>query len=170
MADMRALKARTRDDYRFFLDYRTRWNDNDMYNHMNNSIYNFLTDSIVNAYLAEKLGNGQPPTEWAVRRVVNTQTNYFGSLAYPEVAELGLRINRLGSSSARYEIGIFAKGDPVVKAVGELTHVYVDRDTGRPAPMDEALRTALMRIQVSPEDTSDNDSLGTTAPASRARM
>ena len=36
------LKYRTRDEYAYILDYRTRWSDADMYFHMNNSIYNFL--------------------------------------------------------------------------------------------------------------------------------
>jgi acyl-CoA thioester hydrolase len=130
-------------------------------------------DSIVNAYLAETVGNGQPPPEQAQRGlVVNTQTNYFRSLAYPDVAELGLRINHLGSSSVRYEIGIFARGDPLVKAVGELTHVYVDRDTGRPASqgMDESVRAALKRIQVSPEERSDNGGASMRATRLKPKM
>jgi acyl-CoA thioester hydrolase len=36
------LKKRKRSDYGYMLEYRTRWSDNDMYDHMNNSIYNFL--------------------------------------------------------------------------------------------------------------------------------
>jgi hypothetical protein len=53
------LKARRRDEYKFELEYRTRWysrlirpvfappltalrSDNDMYHHLNNSIYYFL--------------------------------------------------------------------------------------------------------------------------------
>lgn len=36
------LKQRRRKDYGYILEYRTRWSDNDMYDHMNNSIYSFL--------------------------------------------------------------------------------------------------------------------------------
>jgi acyl-CoA thioester hydrolase len=36
------LKKRVRSDYGYILEYRTRWSDNDMYDHMNNNIYNFL--------------------------------------------------------------------------------------------------------------------------------
>jgi len=45
------LRKRQREDYKFYLEYRTRWSDNDMYDHMNNSVYYFLFDSIVNSYL-----------------------------------------------------------------------------------------------------------------------
>ncbi|KAG9226784.1 hypothetical protein CCMSSC00406_0009702 [Pleurotus cornucopiae] len=50
------LKKRTRTDYPYFLEYRTRWSDNDQYSHMNNSIYYHLFDSIVNTYLVEHCG------------------------------------------------------------------------------------------------------------------
>ena len=36
------LRERKRSDYPYVLTYRTRWSDNDMYDHLNNSIYNFL--------------------------------------------------------------------------------------------------------------------------------
>ena len=36
------LKRRRRSDYVYHLEYRTRWSDNDMYDHMNNSVYYFL--------------------------------------------------------------------------------------------------------------------------------
>lgn len=103
-------------------------------------------DSIVNAYLMSAVDPDKPHSERQQRGlVVHTQTNYFGSLAYPCVAELGLRVNHMGKSSARYEIGIFIPESSTVKAVGELTHVYVDRETGRPAAggMNEPLRLAL---------------------------
>jgi acyl-CoA thioester hydrolase len=45
------LRNRRRKDYKYHLSYRTRWSDNDMYDHMNNSVYYFLFDSIVNTYL-----------------------------------------------------------------------------------------------------------------------
>jgi acyl-CoA thioester hydrolase len=60
MAAYGDLKNRRRKDYGYVLEYRTRWyvkdwvftelanaisrSDNDMYDHMNNSIYNFLYD------------------------------------------------------------------------------------------------------------------------------
>lgn len=63
--------------------------------------------------------------------------------------ELGLRVNHLGKSSVRYEIGLFNRGEAAVKAVCELTHVFVDRETGRPSPkgMDDSIREGLQRIE-----------------------
>lgn len=37
-----SVKSRKRSDYSYFLDYRTRWSDNDQYGHVSNTIYNIL--------------------------------------------------------------------------------------------------------------------------------
>jgi len=55
------LRKRRRDDYKFHLEYRTRWSDNDMYAHMNNSVYYYLFDSIVNTYLIKHWYENLPP-------------------------------------------------------------------------------------------------------------
>ncbi|PSS27473.1 hypothetical protein M430DRAFT_38247 [Amorphotheca resinae ATCC 22711] len=143
------LKNRRRKDYGYLLEYRTRWSDNDMYDHMNNSIYNFLYDSIVNTYLIEECGL-HPPTSPQYGLVVHSHSDFFGSIAFPAVAELALRVNKLGKSSVTYEIALFERGVDEVKAVGEIVHVFVDRETGRPAAkgMNGDLKEGLRKILV----------------------
>ncbi|KAB5577575.1 HotDog domain-containing protein [Coniochaeta sp. 2T2.1] len=145
------LKTRRRTDYPFMLEYRTRWSDNDMYDHMNNSVYNFLYDSVVNTYLMEHCGL-HPPSSPQYGMVVHSHNDYFGSIAFPAVAELCLRVNQLGRSSVRYEIALFEQGFDEVKAVGEFVHVFVDRTTKRPATngMNNELRQGLSKIMVRP--------------------
>jgi acyl-CoA thioester hydrolase len=82
--------------------------------------------------------------------VVHSHTDFYGSISFPAVAELGLRVNALGNSSVTYEIALFEKGLGPVKAVGEFIHVFVDRETGRPGArgMNDALRCGLGEILV----------------------
>jgi len=143
------LKKRTRKDYPFSLEYRTRWSDNDMYFHMNNSIYNFLYDSVVNTYLIEHCGL-HPPTSDQYGLVVHSSSDFFGSIAFPAVADLALRVNKLGKSSVTYEIALFERGVEEVKAVGEFIHVFVERATGRPAAsgMKASIKEGLEKIFV----------------------
>lgn len=84
--------------------------------------------------------------------MVHTKTDYLASIAYPAVAELGVRVDKLGKSSVTYEIALFEKDVDEVKAVGEFVHVFVDRGTGRPAAsgMNDDLRKGLQRIHVAP--------------------
>ncbi|RAL65844.1 hypothetical protein DID88_005507 [Monilinia fructigena] len=141
------LKKRRREDYGYVLEYRTRWSDNDMYDHMNNSIYNFLYDSIINSYLIEHCGLN-PPTSSQYGLVVHSHGDFFGSIAFPAVADLALRVNKLGKSSVTYEIALFERGVEEVKSVGEIIHVFVDRETGRPAVqgMNAVIKEGLRRI------------------------
>lgn len=69
-------------------------------------------------------------------------------MSYPAVAELGLRVNTVGKSSVIYEVGIFEKGHQEVRAVAEMTHVFVDGVTLRPSArgMDASIRKALIAI------------------------
>ena len=75
--------------------------------------------------------------------VIETQCNYFSSLAFPQTVEAGIRVARLGSSSVRYEVGLFAQGDSLTAAKGHFIHVYVDRQSRRPVPLPTNLRTVL---------------------------
>ena len=116
---------------------------------MNNSIYNFLYDSVVNTYLIENCGL-HPPTSSQYGLVVHSHSDYFGSIAFPAVAELALRVNKLGKSSVTYEIALFERGVEDVKAVGEFVHVFVDRSTRRPAAdgMNTSIREGLQQILI----------------------
>ena len=89
-------------------------------------------DSIVNAYLIEYCGL-QPTSSKQIGLVVHTHCDYFCSVGFPSVVDLGLRVNKLGQSSVTYEIGVFERGAEDVRAVGGLIHVFVDREENRPA-------------------------------------
>ncbi|EXJ84435.1 acyl-CoA thioester hydrolase [Capronia epimyces CBS 606.96] len=145
--DVSSKRKRKPDDYPYHLDYRTRWSDNDVYHHMNNSIYSFLIDSIVNAYLIERCGM-DPATSKQVGLVVSTYCDYFGSVSYPSVLDLGLRVVKLGKSSVMYEVGVFEQGDKQVKAVGGSVHVFVESKGRRPARdgMELSMREGLAQI------------------------
>ena len=58
----------------------------------------------------------------------------------------GLRVAHLGSSSVRYEVGLFAEDGEMAAACGHFVHVYVDRSTRRPVPLPMALKTVLETI------------------------
>jgi acyl-CoA thioester hydrolase len=78
--------------------------------------------------------------------VVETQCNYFAPLAFPQTVQAGLRVAQLGSSSVRYEVGLFAEGDETAAACGHFVHVYVDRVTRRPVPLPETLKNTLEKL------------------------
>jgi acyl-CoA thioester hydrolase len=55
-------------------------------------------------------------------------------------------VARLGASSVRYEIGLFGAGESLSAACGHFVHVYVDRQTRRPAVLPSALIQTLQGL------------------------
>ncbi len=135
----------TRDAYKAFRTITTRWMDNDAYGHVNNVIYYSWFDTAVNAHLIEQgvLDIHQGET---IGLVIETQCNYFAPLAFPQIVEAGIRVAKLGSSSVRYEVGLFAMGEPLTAAKGHFVHVYVDSTTRRPVPLPAPLKTVLEQL------------------------
>jgi len=132
----------TRADYSHFLSTNTRWSDNDLYGHVNNVVYYSYFDTVVNEYLIRH-GALDLEAGKTIGLVVETHCSYFASLAFPERIDAGLRVTRLGSTSVRYEVGIFSAGSEQPAAQGHFVHVYVDRDTRRPVSLPAALVAAL---------------------------
>jgi acyl-CoA thioester hydrolase len=136
-----------RADYRAFRSIPTRWMDNDAYGHVNNVVYYSWFDTAVNAWLIESglldIHHGNP-----IGLVVETGCKYSRSVAFPETVEAGVRIARLGSSSVRWEVGLFTTGHDAPAAEGHFVHVYVDRDTRRPAPLPDNWRQVLQPLVV----------------------
>ncbi|HEX6706009.1 MAG TPA: thioesterase family protein [Albitalea sp.] len=131
-----------REAYRRFRRLTTRWMDNDVYGHLNNVVYYSLFDTAVNGYLIDAGALDIQRSE-VIGLVVETHCNYFASIEFPTAVEAGLRVERIGQSSVRYSIGLFAEGQPLSAAGGHFVHVYVDRQTRRPQPLPQTLRNAL---------------------------
>jgi acyl-CoA thioester hydrolase len=138
-------RAQPRASYRHFSRIATRWMDNDAYGHVNNVVFYSFFDTAVNRYLIEAgaLDIHRSPV---IGLVVETQCNYFAPLEFPQMVEAGLRVARVGGSSVRYEVGLFAEGEPTSAAAGHFVHVYVDRTTRRPAKLPAPLVAALQLL------------------------
>jgi acyl-CoA thioester hydrolase len=137
-----------RDLYRHFATISTRWMDNDAYGHVNNVVYYSWFDTVVNAYLIRS-GVLDIEASPVIGLVVETHCNYFRPLEFPNPVVAALRVGLIGTSSVRYEIGLFAEGADEASAQGHFVHVYVDRATRRAVPIGAALRAVLEQIAVS---------------------
>jgi acyl-CoA thioester hydrolase len=142
----------SRSAYRAFRTIPTRWMDNDAYGHVNNVVYYSWFDTAVNALLVEwgllDIQNGA-----MIGLVVETGCRYHRSVAFPESVEAGVRIARLGTSSVRWEVGLFTAGHEAPAAEGFFVHVYVDRGTRRPAPLPAEWRARLAALDTSGAST-----------------
>lgn len=128
--------------YPRFLAMATRWSDNDAYGHVNNTVYYEFFDTAVNKVLIAA-GLLDIARSSVIGLVAETQCRYFIPVAFPDEVHAGVRVAHIGRSSVRYEIGLFRNQEDTVCAEGYFVHVYVDRATGRPTRLPDAMRGFL---------------------------
>ena len=101
-------------------------------------------DSVVNRLIEQ--GGLQPGLDTVVGYVVQSSADYFSPISYPTTITLGLRVQRMGTKSVRWEVGVFAPGSELSSVTGTFTHAFVDRDSGRSAPVPEEIRCAIQSL------------------------
>lgn len=135
----------SRGEFAHFLALPTRWMDNDAYGHVNNVVYYSFFDTAVNRFLIDR-GVLRIDASPVIGLVVETGCRYHRPLAFPDTVEVGVRVAHLGTSSVRYELGVFRQGDDTAAAEGHFVHVYVDRDARTPTPLPAEVRAVLKSI------------------------
>jgi acyl-CoA thioester hydrolase len=135
------------ESYRHVRAITTRWNDNDVYGHVNNVEYYSFFDTVINEYLIAEGGLDITAGE-VIGVCAESHCAYHGPLSFPETVEAGLRVGHLGRSSVRYEIALHREGSSEPAATGWFVHVFVDRAGRRPAGIPPRVREALERLLV----------------------
>lgn len=135
----------TRSDYAVFREIQTRWNDNDIYGHVNNAIHYLMFDTAVNGWL---LDNGllQLKDPETVFIVAETACKYHAEIVFPDVIHAGFRLEKLGGSSVVWQIGLFRNEAQETAAEGRFVHVHVRRQGLKPEPISEAAREKLQPL------------------------
>lgn len=120
----------------------TRWEDEDVYGHVNNVVYYSYVDTAVNGWLMQATGTDVRRLE-AYGIVAESGCRFLRELRFPGDVEVGLRVERLGSSSVVYELGLF-QGDPSSPAaVARFVHVYVSGPERAVTPVPDVIRRVL---------------------------
>ena len=118
-----------------------------MLGHVNNVLYYRYFEAIVVRFQMEEAG-----IDWindvVSPQAVETLCRFHHPLSFPEIVDVGLRVERIGNSSVTFAIALFGENDETPAATGHFVHVFVDRATGKPAPIPDAIRSALEQIKV----------------------
>jgi acyl-CoA thioester hydrolase len=122
----------------FRMPIELRWRDLDAFNHVNNS--NFMTyleearirwfDSLDEAWVTDAIA----PLLAAV------QMNYRVPIPYPSSVVVELYADRIGNTSITIGHRIASEDGTVLHADGHVVMVWIDRASGRPTPLPEAVR------------------------------
>jgi acyl-CoA thioester hydrolase len=141
-------ERQTREHYPHFLQIQTRWNDNDVYGHVNNVEYYGYFDTVINEWLINQGGLDVHGGGEAIGVCAESHCSYREGLSFPDRIDAGLRVGKLGTSSVRYEVGIFKADETEAGASGWFVHVFVDPASREPRPIPEGIRASLERLLV----------------------
>lgn len=128
----------------------TRWDDEDVYGHVNNVVYYSFFDTAVNGFLIDATGADIRGLD-AVGLVAETQCEFLRELRFPVDVHVGLSVTRLGTSSIVYGLGLFQGESDEPAAIGRFVHVYVDAKTREVTPIPDVIRQAVAPL-VTPEE------------------
>jgi acyl-CoA thioester hydrolase len=143
MADR--MKSENRQSYKVFVPLSTRWQDNDIFGHVNNVVYYSYIDTAVTNYYTEQ-AQQDLTASLVIPIAAETKCTFKRSIKHPVQIEAGLRADRIGNTSVQVGVGIFVRGEANACAWGYMVHVFVDRVTNRPVPIPSAVRAALERV------------------------
>jgi acyl-CoA thioester hydrolase len=134
--------ARLRTEFPALRTITTRWDDEDVYGHVNNVVYYSYFDTAVNGYLIDATGTDIRRLD-AVGLVAETQCEFLRELNFPGEVHAGLAVTRLGTSSVVYRLALFQGESDEPAAIGRFVHVYVDAVTRQVTPIPDVIRSAV---------------------------
>lgn len=120
----------------------TRWNDNDMYGHLNNTVYYEAMDTVINTWMIEE-GGLDPLAGEIAGYCVASSCEFHASAAFPDEIAVELAVGRIGTTSVTWAPRILLARDESALATGSFTTVFVDPATRRPTPIPTALRARI---------------------------
>jgi len=119
-----------------------RWGDMDALGHVNNTVYfRYMEQARIGWF--ERLAADGAWKELGIV-IVSTACNFRRALAYPGTVEVRLYTDEPGGSSVRTRYELRREDDTELCADGEAVVVFVDRASGRPVRIPEAVRAQLV--------------------------
>ncbi|GAA1854878.1 thioesterase family protein [Myceligenerans crystallogenes] len=125
------------------IPFLLRWNDNDQYGHLNNTVYYEAMDTAVNTWMMRHCG--LDPAGDVIGLVRASSCEYLAPASFPDELEVDIAVARLGTTSVTWDLAILRAGtgrDDAL-ALGRFTHVFVDAAARRPVPVPGRVRGAI---------------------------
>ena len=154
---------------------QTRFNDSDLFGHINNTVYYNYMDDAINVHLIQRgIGRNFP------RFIAENGIQFYRPIHFPNLVGVGIRIVQLSNKAATYDVGFYElnatqveeedkdplllllqqneqqQEPPTMAARGKFVHVYVNEATGRPVKIPSQAREVLQTLVVEDEEKEDD--------------
>lgn len=152
--DKKMIRSRpaSKSTFSKFVPLTPRWNDIDVFGHVNNAEFYAWFDTAALTYLNSIDDVGPRNNDIAVL-VVESCAQFNSEVLFSDKVEIGLGISHVGTSSVRYKLGVFCNDQSQSAVDGAFTHVFVDKNTRRPVPVPDRFRTQFLNLTLEVENT-----------------
>ena len=136
-----------RSHFNHFHPILTRPQDNDHNGHIAGATVHGYFEAAIQAFLIEQaeldLRDGE-----LTGVVISSAAQFYALPGFPDVLEVGLGVARQAGSTVEYHLALFRPSEAQALAAGTLMQVFVERATGQPVAMTDALRRTLTGLQL----------------------
>ncbi|BDM25307.1 acyl-CoA thioesterase [Pseudomonas sp. LRP2-20] len=144
------IESPNRTDFCHFHPILTRPQDNDVNGHIAGATVHGFFETAIQAFLVEQANVDLRDGELAAF-VVSSAADFFALPGFPDVLEVGLGVARLAGSTVEYRLALYRPGEADACAAGTVVQVFIERASGRPVPLPEALQVILAGLQLDPQ-------------------
>jgi acyl-CoA thioester hydrolase len=108
---------------------------------VNNATYYSWFDTALTTMAMER-GILRAPGQTSIGLCVASGCEFLAPVGFPETVDIGVRVGRIGNSSIRYELAIFAQEEAPAAAC-HFTHVYVEASTRKGVALTSGQKAAI---------------------------
>ena len=119
-----------------------QWGEMDAFNHLNNVVFYRYAESARIAYL-QQIG----AFEGSVTILAQSSCQYLRPVVYPDTLLIGVRCQRLGTTSIVIEYSYYSLAQQTTVAVADAVLVRFDSDGKQKRPWTEDERTQLFALE-----------------------
>ena len=137
-------------DFPVVIELPVQWGDQDMFGHVNNTVYFRWFESARIAYL-ERLGLAHRVSSNNLGPILAAiGCNYRKQIKYPDTVQIGARVARLGRTSITMEHHLWSQANAAIGADGQSTVVVFDYVANKPRAIPDEMRKVIEELEGRP--------------------
>ncbi len=129
-------------------EQKVAWGDMDAFGHVNNVMYYRYIESARIAYF-DRLNVFEQDV---LTVVASSQCKYLKPVFYPDILEIGTRVEEMRNSAIRMYYELFSQQQQQIVAEGEAVIVFVDKVDMRKTSIPEHLRKIIIDLEATVEN------------------
>lgn len=134
-------------EYPVIIRLPIQWGDQDLFGHVNNTVYFRWYESARIAYL-ERLDMADKASRQRIGPILAAiGCNYRRQLRYPDAVLVGSRVSRIGRTSMVMEHAVWSTAQSAIAADGQSTIVAFDYETNQTQPVPQQMREMIASLE-----------------------